>query len=269
MPQVTRAKPVLLRRISVITLIVSLMAVSAVVLTSLILLSPKKALAATSELPIPADDSSGMSLAVSQSSTGAIINAQDDWIKLYFKASDVGVGKIDIYNAPFDCNSQADFVRPFGACSGGLSDAPSQRVLYDFYSTNANESIGPLLFTMDGQTGKNLGNGTQLATVQTDGWSTGIPVPVGGTISTLTGYKVVLMRAYYAQPLPGGLTSRLHAYLVRTESNQDLLGYWAQASPPGTACRPQRASTRFMISEPIALTLTYNQPATSLRRLVP
>ncbi|HUD11751.1 MAG TPA: hypothetical protein VMS08_05040 [Candidatus Saccharimonadia bacterium] len=210
----------------------------AIIVSSLMLVTPVKALAATNELPVPADDSSGMSLAVGQSFTGAIINAQDDWIKLYFNASSVGNGTIDIYNAPFDCASGSDFVRPLGGCPAGLSDVADHQMLYSFYATDANEDIGPLLYTMDGQTGKEVGTGTNLATVQTDGWSTGIPIPVGNTISTLTGYKVVLMRAYYATPLPGGLTSRLHAFLVRTTSAQNALGYWAQAGAAGNGSPP-------------------------------
>ncbi len=238
-----------------------------------ILGTPKKVLAAgATQLPSPAGqpgtfggpgNSDQESLAITEStSPKTLIESPVTWVKLYFSPADAGLGILKLFNMPFECDQYVaggdwSMVEHGGSCPfPGIPDDTNDQVLYDFYNTDANENPTSLIYTIDGQTGKDFNNPaiTRATGVGSGTWTGNINLPLAGTaLSARTNYYVVLMRARWGNcpsaltadcqnplvpPPPAFGTTRLHAYLVQTPQAQDNVGYWAQNGVTGTGTYP-------------------------------
>ena len=99
---------------------------------------PSVALASPS-LPDNTINSNNMDLVISESNDPAVIDAPDDYVKIYLGAGDVGAPRVDIWNPKYNpCNNAnpaaPDWTQPANPCTTDF-----EHVIYDFFAMDANE----------------------------------------------------------------------------------------------------------------------------------
>lgn len=196
------------------------------------------ALAAT-QLPDPALSDQPLFQVVSQSSQSNVIDAPDDYLKIYFNATTVHPS-IEIFGMTFDpCGNMDagyDYVQPFaGACTYPPAD-PTYQVDYDFYNTdNMEQPVGPPLLSLNGANGTNAVTGAPVIPEPArNSWTSPIPLAVTSPVSALTGYRVVYVHVHFNAPKSGAISVESHAYQFRTTIANDQLGYVSNTSPLGS-----------------------------------